>query len=61
MNSFESNRKPWITPVMVEGKALDMEIDTGALDMEIDTGASVSLISESRGIIASLWSHQCSI
>ena len=38
VNSFESDRKPCITSVMVEGKPLDMEIDTGA---------SVSLITES--------------
>ena len=30
VNSLESNRKPWFTPVMMEGKKLDMEIDTGA-------------------------------
>ena len=41
------NRKPWITPVMVEGKPLDMEIDTGA---------SVSLISES--MYHQLWKKQ---
>ena len=37
VNSLESNQKPWFTPMMIEGKKLDMEIDTDA---------SVSLISE---------------